>query len=791
MPLNRIPEFPFLLAEMLNQIPRQQRLTPIYLGGTSGSSGGQGQPPGGFVGKLPQSYVAYDTDEFALTSGSGSLVDNLNHIRYWQKSQRWFEAHQGTPVQNRVYVEPGIWTHTAGSQPLIFSGSYSPSFTSGSVPHVDVLYLTTSGSLAWSTSANTTPVYPGGTTMPIWEVYIRSSGSTYNTDQGTNNYLFRDVRPFLNLGSGGSASVSGTPTRIPYFNTTTSLSDNKDFLLTFDTTGSPILVLGSHNNLSVAYSIQARIQVISDNQVAGLAAFSFSDTASAGGFHTLGHSGGTRAAPTSTLSGFALGRTNYLGTITSGSTGIGTTSARIEAIAYENFTTGSQGTYLSFSTTRANTNALVQSVRMDHNRLVLGVSGVYPDAGIPLVDKPGIYSVSDSTRATIVALAYGTTFTPVFQGYRARGTSGSPTAVQSGDILFEFDGNGHDGVAWSGIQALAQATASENWTASAHGTNWKWYATPNGSTALTGPVMQIDTNGLSVSGGFNLGSATNAPTGQLRQSSGSQIWNGAILSAVTGGPVVVGSGVAQRVALWNGTNDISSDADFTFNGTQLALATSGSTGGIIIGGDVVLFRRSAERLEVRNTLRAQAIGANLDVSGVGEIRSASYMWSLNDGSAGGFLSGSLGDVQFYRNSSDVWRTPDSLIIDGSLTVSTSGSASGNITSGTYTPVLTNGANVATSTPFQGQWIRVGNVVQVGVRIEVDPTTAATQTIVSGTLPIPSNFGNVINCTGTGGSSTAGSGEVRADSTTDLWTYAYTCVGNALAAHYLTFTYLII
>lgn len=57
----------------------------LVLGGVRGSGGGGGGPIQPFIGKLTQSRVTYDTDEFAtVTTSSGelaSLVDNLNHIR--------------------------------------------------------------------------------------------------------------------------------------------------------------------------------------------------------------------------------------------------------------------------------------------------------------------------------------------------------------------------------------------------------------------------------------------------------------------------------------------------------------------------------------------------------------------------------------------------------------------------------------------------------------------------------------------------------------------------------------
>lgn len=59
---------------------------PLNLGGMAGSGGGSGGPPGGYWGYLPQTRVAYDYSEAASSgipfSGSPTLLDNLNHIRY-------------------------------------------------------------------------------------------------------------------------------------------------------------------------------------------------------------------------------------------------------------------------------------------------------------------------------------------------------------------------------------------------------------------------------------------------------------------------------------------------------------------------------------------------------------------------------------------------------------------------------------------------------------------------------------------------------------------------------------
>lgn len=61
-----------------------------------------------------------------------------------------------------------------------------------------------------------------------------------------------------------------------------------------------------------------------------------------------------------------------------------------------------------------------------------------------------------------------------------------------------------------------------------------------------------------------------------------------------------------------------------------------------------------------------------------------------------------------------------------------------VASGTYTPTITNGANVDSSSAQVCSWMRVGNVVAVSGRVDVDPTVAAsTLTAIGVSLPIAS------------------------------------------------------
>lgn len=78
-------KFEFTVLDMIESAARSFKTTPLNLGGLSGAGGGVGTPPGGYIGQLPQTRVAYDETEAATldTPASGmSLLDNLNHIRY-------------------------------------------------------------------------------------------------------------------------------------------------------------------------------------------------------------------------------------------------------------------------------------------------------------------------------------------------------------------------------------------------------------------------------------------------------------------------------------------------------------------------------------------------------------------------------------------------------------------------------------------------------------------------------------------------------------------------------------
>lgn len=126
------------------------------------------------------------------------------------------------------------------------------------------------------------------------------------------------------------------------------------------------------------------------------------------------------------------------------------------------------------------------------------------------------------------------------------------------------------------------------------------------------------------------------------------------------------------------------------------------------------------------------------------------------------------------------------------TGSVTGTTNQYVASGTYTATLTAVTNVQASTPYQMQWMRVGNVVTVSGQIDIDPTaSAATQLGVS--LPIASDFTLATNCAGAAaGDGTANTtGMVSSDFTNNRAQIDVNPPGTGNVPYYVHFTYLIL
>lgn len=95
------------IIDLIESSNKNFKALPLNLGAVPGSGGGIGAPPGGYIGWLPQTRVAYDIAESGTlaTSVSGSLLDNLNHIRYRLQQ---IEAGSGVLVVDEYDGSPSV-----------------------------------------------------------------------------------------------------------------------------------------------------------------------------------------------------------------------------------------------------------------------------------------------------------------------------------------------------------------------------------------------------------------------------------------------------------------------------------------------------------------------------------------------------------------------------------------------------------------------------------------------------------------------------------------------------------
>lgn len=137
----------------------------------------------------------------------------------------------------------------------------------------------------------------------------------------------------------------------------------------------------------------------------------------------------------------------------------------------------------------------------------------------------------------------------------------------------------------------------------------------------------------------------------------------------TTGTVTVGSGVANRVGYWSGTNALTSDADFTFNGTDVTvnhdlvvndtLKSAGNGSAMILRDHQLLYDDGVGTPTVSLTWGQDGIIANnLNLTGGADITGGTQVqgtfatlstYTLTKSSAAGILGGStfikLGDVE--------------------------------------------------------------------------------------------------------------------------------------------------
>lgn len=176
---------------------------------------------------------------------------------------------------------------------------------------------------------------------------------------------------------------------------------------------------------------------------------------------------------------------------------------------------------------------------------------------------------------------------------------------------------------------------------------------------------------------------------------------------------------------------------YTNNALRVTVAASGEmTGGQIIAD------RNGGNFVARGTANGASNVAYLTFHSDNGTEMG-YVGDANSGNSDIYLvaSAASANVRFEAGSGGaIIGTASQMQVNGIHNgTAPTGATNQYIASGTYTPTITNGVNVASSTPLQCQWMRVGNVVTVSGKVVIDPTAAAA-TAFQMTLPIASNLG---------------------------------------------------
>ncbi len=138
-----------------------------------------------------------------VNPGDSGLASQYNNLRSDAQPASYLYPHQQATPNMTLYVEPGIYW-IAGAR-IVFAGGNSPTFSApGSNNIINLLVIDASGTLSivvgTSGASPAVPTYPKDKIV-IAEIYIRAaSTSLKDADDGTNGYVYNDVRPFVNNG---------------------------------------------------------------------------------------------------------------------------------------------------------------------------------------------------------------------------------------------------------------------------------------------------------------------------------------------------------------------------------------------------------------------------------------------------------------------------------------------------------------------------------------------------------------------------------------------------------------
>jgi len=176
-------------------------------------------------------------------AGDTFLATDHNQLRDDAYLASMLRARQQDTPGLTLYVEPGH-VYINGAR-VAYAGGSSPTFTAPAAnPRIDILSMNSSGTLVRTAGTEAAspvaPTYPDGN-FYICEVYNRVGQTiVYTTDQASNGYISKDLRPIFEVPKFPVVNLFDTPGTLRGDSTTQfdiTLVSGTTYRYTWDTTG--------------------------------------------------------------------------------------------------------------------------------------------------------------------------------------------------------------------------------------------------------------------------------------------------------------------------------------------------------------------------------------------------------------------------------------------------------------------------------------------------------------------------------------------------------------------------
>jgi hypothetical protein len=257
---------------------------------------------------------------------------------------------------------------------------------------------------------------------------------------------------------------------------------------------------------------------------------------------------------------------------------------------------------------------------------------------------------------------------------------------------------------------------------------------------------------------------------------------------------ITGSGFTPKVQLLGTSNALTSVGQYAFSASasspiaEYALSRSGTIGTqtIVQDGDTVGSIRFSGS-DGTGFIRAAQIVTQVDgTPGTNDMPGRLVFSTTADGASS--------PTERLRIASDgLTSLQNSSGLSIARTAVTSpATTDGNVFSGTWTPTITNGINTASSTAFECLYMRVGSQITFAGQVAITPTLSATETRLTMSLPVASNFTVGRDAGGTFWSSTSATqnqgGVILAESTADVLQFRLTPASITASTYYFSGSY---